>query len=408
MCRAAEEAISRRANGNDEDLIQAIVPDPDKHLDFVCITPSYLASLPEIVEQSPKLEAAQREKFVLSVLEGSEHLKTVKDKDGKIIIRTEFKRNPRNTLIMHGVAAGVKENDLRELFLSIATAASVSFKEDINSVWLATFDTEANALATHRALVGKKLVVKDSVISIGLRPTRFMHVVPSAAAPQTTGAPAQPAQYNGMRNQGMPQGMRQQYPFQQPYWFTAQQMQQYYFPPYYMQQQQQRAGGQHQPWMVQQQQQKPRPRNNGHQRYNNAAAQQQQQQQQQRVSEPAPAAAAGRADAAVAAAAPAAAATAAATTAPQQPQQQTREGSRQGGRSRGYRGNRSRGGGNRGHGGQGAAASAAASTAGEGAAAEAAAEQHSKHPRQSGGADRQEQAAKPQKKPTADSFPPLA
>jgi len=393
MCKHAEDAIARRAQDNDAGLIEAIVPDPQ--LDFVCVPVSYVAALPELVEFSPKLEAAQREKFLISVLESSEHLKTVKDKDGKFIIRTEYKRNPRNTLIMHNVAPDAKENDLRAVFLNVSTAASVSFKKDVNSCWLATFDTEANAVATHRVLFGKKITVKGSDISIGLRATRFIRIVPSTATTQPTTGAAQPSQYSGMRQQPMPQGMRQ-YAFpQQQFWMT--QMQPMWMQPVYSGVPQRPL--QHQPWMGQQQ--KPRSGRSGHPRYQSSpAAQQQQQQQRVGMTEAAPAAGAAGHDAA----APAPAATTAAapaSTMPQQPQQQTKEGGRQGGRGgRNYRG-RNRGSGGRGHGGQGAASS-------EGAAAEgASAEQHSKHQRQSG-AERQEQPAKTQKKPTADSFPPLA
>jgi len=390
MCKHAEDAIARRAQDNDASLIEAIIQDP--HNDFVCVPVSYVASLPELVAFTPKLEASQREKFLVSVLESSEHLKVVKDKEGKSIIRTEYKRNPRNTLIMHNVAADAKESDLREIFLSIDTAASVSFKKDVNSCWLATFDTEANAVATHRALFGKKLTVKDSVISIGLRATRFVRA-PTTTPAQPSAGPAQPGQYAGMRQQGIPQGMRQQYPFpQQQYWMP--QVQQYWMQPIYGGVPQQRAV-QHQPWMGQPQ--KPRSRT-GHPRYQaTPAAQQQQQQQQQRV---------GAAEAApvVAAAAPAPAAVTPAASIPAQPAQQPRESGRQsGGRGgRNYRGRNRGAGSGRGHGGQGAAVSE--STPAEGAAAE----QHPKHQRQSGAAERQEQPAKPHKKPTADSFPPLA
>jgi len=399
MCQHAEEAIARRAQNNDAALIDAIIPDPLS--DVVCIPASFVASLPELVDFTPKLDAAQREKFLVSVLESSEHLKTMKDKDGKVIIRTEYKRNPRNTLLMHNVPADAKENDLRELFLSIPTAASVSFKKDVNACWLATFDTEANAVATHSSLFGKKLMIKDSVISVGLRATRFVRITPATPAtttPATTGV-AQPGPYSGMRQQGMPPGMRQPYQFtQQQYWMT--QMQPYYMQPYYGMPQQ-RVGGQHQPWMMQQQKSRGPRSGGGHPRYQNPAGSQQQQRAgaAEQVAAPHPAT-----DAAAATTAPAAAATTApaAAAAPQQPQQQQRDGPRQGGGrgNRGYR-NRNRGpGGNRGHGGQSGAAS-------EGAAAEgASAEQHSKHQRQS--AERQEAPAKPQKKPTADSFPPLA
>jgi len=381
MCKLAEDAIARRADENDASLIDAIIADP--HADFVCVPASYLASLPEIVSFVPALDAAHREKYLISVLsEQSEHLKPNKDKDGKFTIRTEYKRNPRNILIMHSVPADAKENDLRELFLNIPTAASVSFKKDVNSCWLATFDTEANAVATHSALFGKKLMIKGSVISIGLRATRFVRVTPTVPAQQ----PAAPAGFNGMR-QGMVM-RQQQYAFQQQqYWMNPMQ-QQFWMQQQYAAMQQARAGGQHQPGWVQQQ--KSRSSRNGHPRYQNPAY------QQQRAGAPEQVAAAGTG--AAASAAPAAAAAAAPTTAAPQ-QQQQREGQRQGqGRGgRNYRG-RNRNGGGRGHGAQSGAST-------ESSSSEASTKEH--HPRQSGASERQEQSAKPQKKPTPESFPPL-
>jgi len=405
VCKDAELAISKRAESNDESLVRAIIQEP--HSDVVCIPVSYLASLPELANFAPKMEATHREKYLISVLESSAHLKTMKDKEGKIIIRTEFKRSPQNTLIMHNIPVDAKENDLRELFLSVPTAASVSFKKDINSCWTATFDTEANAIATHRVLVVQRLTVKGCPISIGVRTTRFQRVTPPptttpaqpAAAPATT----QPNPYNGMRV--APQSMRYAVPPQ--YWMPQMQPFLYnnsYFVPA------QRTGGQHPAWIAQQ---KPRNTRGPHPRYQNPAVPPQQQQQPRvpeqnlaAASRPAPAVPAA-APAAAAAPAPAAAAAAAATTAPapaQQQQQPARESGRQGGRSnRGYR-NRNRGGANnRGHGGAsgGGASSEASATEGN------ASEQHPKHQRQSAAAERQEQPAKTQKKPSADSFPPL-
>jgi len=399
MCKLAEDVIAHRAQSNDASLIEAIIPDP--HSDFVCVPASYLASLPEIVSFVPALDAAHREKFLVTVLtEFSEHLKANKDKEGKYFIRTEYRRNPQNTLIMHNVPADAKESDLREVFLSIPTAASVSFKKDINSCWLATFDTEANAVATHSALFGQKIVVKDAVISIGLRATRFVHVAPSssatastAAAQQATGIPA--GSYNGMRT-GFPPNMRQQQYFAQQYFMWMPQQQQYY-----QAMAQARMGGQHQAGWQQQQKQR-NGRGNGHSRYQNPAYQQQRAAPEQMAASGAPGAAA----AATAATAPAAAAAASTTTAPApttapQQQQQPREGQRGG---RGGRNRRYGRGGNRNHGNQAAAGS-------EGTTAGNASKDH--RPRQPAAAataatERTEQPSKPQKKPTADSFPPLA
>jgi len=381
MCKLAEDSIARRAEYNDSDLIEAIIPDP--HTDFVCIPASYLASLPEIVNFVPALEPASREKFLVAVLtEKSKHLIPSKDKEGKVTIRTEFKRNPRNTLMMHSVPADAKENDLRELFLSIPTAASVSFKKDVNSCWQATFDTEANAVATHRALFGQKLMVKGSPISIGLRATRFVRVAPTTTVPAQQSAA--PANFGPMR-QGMPPMRQQQYALQQQYWMNPMQ-QQFWMQQYYMQQP--RSDRQHQSSWNQQPKQR-NSRGNGHPRYPGGGY-------QQRAAAPEQVAATGASAAAAAAPASAASPAAPATAAPQQ--QQQREGQRQGnGRGgRNYRG-RNRGNGNRGHGGQSAAADSAA---GEGASKE-------HHQRQSAGSERQEPASKPQKKPTADSFPPL-
>jgi len=385
MCKDAEQAIVKRAESNDESLIRAIIQEP--HSDVVCIPVSYLASLPEVVFYAPKLEAAQREKLLISVLESSTHLKTMKDKEGKIIIRTEYKRSPQNTLLMHNVPADAKENDLRELFLSVPTAASVSFKKDINSCWIATFDTEANAIATHRTLVVQKLSVKGAEISIGVRTTRFQRVTPATTAPAQPAAPGapQPTPYNGMR---IPQNMR--YPQMTPQYWGMPPMQPFIY----------NGGGyfmpaQQRPYIPQQ---KPRTTRGGgpHPRYQNPVPPQQ---QQPRAAEQNPAAAAAPAPVA---AAPAAATTAAAPAPAQQQQQQTRESGRQGGRgNRGYR-NRNRGGAsNRGHG--GASSAASETPAAEGAAAE----QHPKHQRQSAATERQEQPSKAQKKPSADAFPPL-
>jgi len=389
MCKLAEDVIARRAEDNDASLIEAIIADP--HTDMVCIPASYLASLPEIVNFVPALDAAQREKFLVAVLqEQSERLKTSKDKEGKVTIRTEYKRNPRNTLIMHSVPADAKENDLRELFLSIPTAASVSFKKDVNSCWLATFDTEANAVATHRALFGQKLVVKGSTISIGLRSTRFVRASPATTVPaQQTAAPAN---FNGMR-QGMPQAMRQQqYAFQQPYWLTPMQQQMWMSQYYSAMSQARTGGGQHQAGYVPQTKQRTS-HGNGRSRYQNPAYQQQRSNASEQVAAPGAAAASSASSSSSSSSAPA-------STAPQQ-QQQQRENQRQsGGRGgRNYRGRNRGSGANRGHGNQSAASEGAA------ASTEGASKEH--HQRQSAGTERQEQPAKPQKKPTADSFPPL-
>jgi len=387
LCKLAEDVITRRAEDNDASLIEAIISDP--HSDFVSVSASYLASLPEIVSFVPALDAGQREKFLVNVLtELSEHLKPNKDKEGKVTIRTEYKRNPRNTLIMHRVPADAKENDLRELFLPISTAASVSFKKDVNSCWLATFDTEANAVATHRALFSQKLTVKGCDISIGLRATRFVRVTPS-----TTVAPQQaPSGFNGVR--GVPPAMRQQaYAFQQQYWMQPMQqqmwMQQYYGP-----MQPVRAGGHNQGGWMQQPKQRTS-RGGGHSRYQNVGYQQQRGGAAEQV------ALAGGAGAAASTTTATTTTAAPATTAPQQQQpQQQRDGHRQGqGRGgRNYRGRNRGSGANRGHGAQTAAS--------ESSSADTAAKDH--HPRQPAGSERAEQPAKTQEKPTADSFPPLA
>jgi len=385
LCKLAEESITRRADNNDASLIDAIIP--DAHSDFVSVSASYLASLEEIKNFVPALDDAQREKFLLAVLtELSEHLKVNKDKDGRITIRTEYKRNPRNTLIMHSVPDDAKESDLLELFRAIPTAASVSFKKDVNSCWLATFDTEANAVATHRVLYTQNLMVKGRSISVGLRATRFIRVTPAPAVstPQAGGSQSAggvPPGFVGMRQ--VP--MRQPYPFP-PQYFMQPVAPQFYMQPYYPPMQQVRSGP-HQPGWVPQQRQRNN-RGGGHQRYQNAGH------QQQRVGAPEQMAAAGVAPVAATPAAPATAA--APSPAALQQQQQPREGQRQG-QGRGSRNsrNRNRGnGGNRGH---------AAQTA---ATEPASAESRDHHPRQSAAAERQEQA-KPQEKPTADSFPPL-
>jgi len=408
MCKLAEDVIAHRAESNDASLIEAIIPDP--HSDCVSVPASYLASLPEIVSFVPALDAAHREKFLVTVLtEFSEHLKANKDKEGKFVIHTEYRRNPQNTLIMHNVPADAKENDLREVFLSIPTAASVSFKKDINSCWLATFDTEANCVATHSALFGQKIIVKGATISIGLRATRFVHVTPSSAAPASSGAATTAQQattvpagsYNGMRA-GIPANMRQQQYFPQQYFMWMPQQQ------YYQAMSQARVGGQHQAGWSQQQKQR-NGRGNGHSRYQNPAYQQQRAAPEQMAvsgaSGAAPAAAATTAStAAPAPAANASATTTAAapaqTTAPQQ-QQQQREGQRGG---RGGRNRRYGRGGNRNHGNQNSAAGSETNPAGS-----APKEHRSRQPAATSTAtERQEQPSKPQKKPTADSFPPLA
>lgn len=385
MCKLAEDVIARRAEDNDASLIDAIIHDP--HSDFVCIPASYLASLPEIVNFVPALDAVQREKFLVAVLmESSEHLKANKDKEGKVTIRTEYKRNPRNTLLMHSVPADAKEEDLLELFRSIPTAASVSFKMDVNSCWLATFDTEANAVATHSALSKQRLLVKGKPISVGLRATRFIRVAPQAAVPAQQQAP--PAGFN-MRQGGMSAAMRQQYAMQQQYYMQS--MPQFYMQQYYAAMQQPRAQRQA-GWP----QQKPRSSRGGggHQRYQNGGHQQQRN----------AGAAAAQEQAATPATATAATASTPATTTPaaapqhQQPQQQQRDGQRQGqGRGgRNYRGRNRGSGGNRGHGSQ--------DQSSESSSTETPSKEHRQ--RQSAGSERQEQS-KPQEKPTADSFPPL-
>jgi len=376
MCELAEDVINRRAEDNDASLIDAIIHDP--HSDFVCIPASYLASLPEIVSFVPALDAVQREKFLVNVLsELSEHLKTIKDKEGKVTIRTEYKRNPRNTLLMHSVPADAKEEDLLELFRSIPTAASVSFKMDVNSCWLATFDTEANAVATHSALSKQKLMVKGKPISVGLRATRFIRVSPAAPVP----AQQQPAPAGFNMRQGMPAAMRQQYAMQQYY---MQSVPQFYMQQYYAAMQQPR-GGQHQPgWNPQQKQRTSR--GGGRQHYQNTAHQQQRTGGAQEQVAATPAAATTASTAAPAAAAP-------------QQQQQQREGQQRQGQGRGgrnYRGRNRGAGGNRGHGSQ--------SSAAESSSTEGAPKEHRQ--RQSAASERQEQS-KPQEKPTADSFPPL-
>lgn len=386
MCKLAEEVIARRAEDNDASLIDAIIHDP--HSDFVCIPASYLASLPEIVSFVPALDAVQREKFLVAVLmESSEHLKANKDKEGKVTIRTEYKRNPRNTLLMHSVPADAKEEDLLELFKPIPTAASVSFKMDVNSCWLATFDTEANAVATHSALSKQKLLVKGKPISVGLRATRFIRVTPQTVVPAQQQVP--PAGFN-MRQGGMSAAMRQQYAMQQQYYMQT--MPQFYMQQYYAAMQQQQPRAQRQAGWGQQ---KPRSSRGGHQRYQNGGHQQQR--NAGAAATPEQAATPATAAAATASTTPATTTPAAAAPQHQQPQQQQqREGQRQGqGRGgRNYRG-RNRSGGSRGHGSQ--------DTSSESASSEAPSKEHRQ--RQSAG-ERQEQT-KHQEKPTADSFPPL-
>lgn len=191
MRRLAEDALVRRAEANDAALIAAIVADPQ--MDRVCVRPAFVMSLPELADYAPNLPPENRDGMLLSVLKDSPLLKTVKDKDGKFVIRTPYKYNPRNTLIMRNVPADANEGDLRELFLAIPTAASVSFVKDVYSCWLAKFDTEANAVATHIALLTAGPQVHGTPISVGVCPSRFVRAVdpaPATAAAANTAAAA--------------------------------------------------------------------------------------------------------------------------------------------------------------------------------------------------------------------------